>query len=131
MVSIPDNLPDVTKELVDLRKKPTTQERFKSYPALLQRFNELLTDCEDANTLKAVLQLDDGYYLLAGYRQRVIEKLLMLERTEAHLRAYALQLELFGDVDEYGNTNTDIGARIEALYQEAENLKNKDATDTR
>jgi hypothetical protein len=131
MVSIPDNLPDVTKELVDLRKKPTTQERFKSYPALLQRFNELLTDCEDANTLKAVLQLDDGYYLLAGYRQRVIEKLLTLERTEAHLRAYALQLELFGAVDEYGNANTNIGARIEALYQEAENLKNKDATDTR
>lgn len=123
MATIPNNLPDLTRELVSLRKKPSTQERFKSYPAMLQRFNQLLETCDDAATLKEVLRLDDGYYLLAGYRQRVIEKLLMLERTPAILRAYALQLELFGDVDDYGEANTDVEERVQALFAEADQLE--------
>ncbi len=123
MTTIPDNLPDLTRELVSLRKKPSTQERFKSYPAMLQRFNELLETCTDAATLKEVLRLDEGYYLLAGYRQRVIETLLMLERTPAILRAYALQLELFGDVDDYGEANTDVEERVQALFAEADRLE--------
>ncbi|MCA9915584.1 MAG: hypothetical protein KC496_19655 [Anaerolineae bacterium] len=123
MYEIPEDLSDLTRELVSLRKKPSTQERFKSYPAMLQRFNELLETCDDAATLKEVLRLDEGYYLLAGYRQRVIEKLLTLERTPAILRAYALQLEIFGDVDEYGEANTDIEERIEALFAEADRLE--------
>ncbi len=123
MSAIPDTLPELTRELVSLRKKPSTQERFKSYPAMLQRFNELLETCEDAATLKEVLRLDEGYYLLAGYRQRVIEKLLSLERTPATLRAYALQLELFGDVDDYGEADTDVEARVSALFAEADQLE--------
>jgi hypothetical protein len=129
MVNIPDNLPDLTRELVLLRKKPTTQERFKSYPALLQRFNELLAECADAGVLKKVLQLDEGYYLLAGYRQCVLEKLLSIERTDETVYLYAMQLELFGDVDKYGAANTDIESRIEALYREAEQLRNENATE--
>ncbi|MDQ7027824.1 MAG: hypothetical protein Q9P44_19960 [Anaerolineae bacterium] len=123
MLDIPDNLPDLTRELVNLRKKPTTQERFKSYPAMLQRFNDLLDDCEDADTLKEVLRLDTGYYLLAGYRQRVLEKLLSIERSAETVNLYAMQLELFGDINEYGEANTDIDERVEALYAEAEQLK--------
>jgi hypothetical protein len=122
MVDIPDNLPDLTRELVTPRKKPTTQERFKSYPALLQRFSELLAECDDAVVLKEVLRLDEGYYLLAGYRQRVIEKLLAMERTAETVYLYAMQLELFGDVDEYGAAITDVDERIEALYREAASL---------
>lgn len=124
MVDIPNTLPELTKTLVNLRKKPTTQERFKSYPAMLQKFNELLIACDDATILKEVLRLDSGYYLLAGYRQQVIEKLLEIERTAPILRTYAMQLELFGDVDEYGEADLDIDARVEALYAEAYQLDN-------
>ena len=128
-VTIPDNLPDLTRELVTLRKKPTTQERFKSYPALLQRFSELLAECDAAAVLKEVLRLDEGFYLLAGYRQQVIEKLLSIERTAETVYLYAMQLELFGDVDEYGAANTDIESRIEALYREAEQLRIENTTE--
>jgi len=124
LYQIPENLPDLTRELISLRKKPTTQERFKSYPAMLQKFNELLLVCDDAATLKEVLKLDSGYFLLAGYRQGVIEKLLKIERTAAMLRTYAMQLELFGDVDEYGEADLDIDDKVEALYAEANALDN-------
>jgi len=128
MIDLPDNLPDLTRDLISLRKKPTTQERFKAYPAMLQKFDELLTACEDAATLREVLRLDSGYFLLAGYRQRVIEKLLAIERTPQLVRTYAMQLELFGDVDEYGEANLEIDAQVEALYAEADALDDvKDA----
>lgn len=120
---VPNNLIDLTKELISLRKKPTTAERFKSYPAMLQKFEELLTVCDDVDTLKQVLKLDSGYFLLAGYRQRVIEKVLKLEPSAQMLRTYAMQLELFGDVDEYGEANLDIDERVEELYAEADRLE--------
>lgn len=122
--TVPDNLFDLTKELISLRKKPTTEERFKSYPAMLQKFDELLTVCEDITVLKQVLNLDSGYFLLAGYRQRVIETLLRLEPSAGMLRTYAMQLELFGDVDEYGEANLDVDYRVEELYAEADRLEN-------
>lgn len=122
MVEIANNLPDLTRDLISLRKKPTTQDRFKSYPAMLQRFNELLAVCEDVDTLREVLKLDAGYFLLAGFRQRVIEKLLEIERTPAMIRTYAMQLELFGEVDEYGEANLDIDDKVDALYAEADAL---------
>ena len=122
--TVPDNLIDLTKELISLRKKPTTEERFKSYPAMLQKFDELLTVCEDIAVLKQVLNLDSGYFLLAGYRQRVIETLLRLEPSAGMLRTYAMQLELFGDVDEYGEANLDVDDRVEELYAEADRLEN-------
>ncbi|MEL7434144.1 MAG: hypothetical protein AAFN11_09355 [Chloroflexota bacterium] len=125
MVEIADNLIDLTKDLINLRKKPTTEARFKSYPAMLQKFNELLVECTDETVLREVLRLDSGYFLLAGYRQRVIEKLLAIKRTPAMLRTYAMQLELFGDVDEYGEANLDIDDKVEALYAEADNLENR------
>ena len=121
---VPDNLIDLTKELISLRKKPTTEERFKSYPAMLQKFDELLTVCEDITVLKQVLSLDSGYFLLAGYRQRMIETLLRLEPSAGMLRTYAMQLELFGDVDEYGEANLDVDDRVEELYAEADRLEN-------
>lgn len=120
---LPDNLLDVTRELVSLRQKPTTEARFKSYPALLQRFTELLAICTDAAILRRVIELDDGYYLLAGYRQQVIEKWLMYERTPETLRLYAMQLMLFGDVDAYGAADTEVDARIEALEREANEME--------
>lgn len=120
--AVPDNLVDLTKELISLRKKPTTAERFKSYPAMLQKFNDLLTACEDEAILRQVLKLDSGYFLLAGYRQRVIEKLLTFNRSPAMIRTYAMQLELFGDVDEYGEANLDIDEHVEELYAEADKL---------
>lgn len=119
----PDNLPDITRDLVAIRKKPSTEERFKAYPTMLKQFSDLLASCDDASILREVLALDSGYYLLAGYRQQVIEKLLTMERTAESVRAYALQLELFGDVDDYGQANTDIDDRIEALYAEADALE--------
>lgn len=122
MPEIPDTLIEITKELIALRKKPTTQERFKSYPALLQRFNELLEDCDDVDTLETVLKLDDGYFLLANYRQRVLEKLLSIERSPELLRSYAMQLMLFGDVDEFGEANLNVDARVTALHEEADRL---------
>lgn len=120
MYTLPDTLLELTEELISLRKKPTTQERFKSYPAMLQKFSELLTQCDDAQTLKQVLKLDTGYYLLASYRQNVLEKLLKIERSPTILRSYAMQLELFGNVDDYGEADLDIDARVEALYAEAD-----------
>lgn len=122
MPEIPDTLIEITKELIALRKKPTTQERFKSYPALLQGFNELLEDCDDVDTLETVLKLDDGYFLLANYRQRVLEKLLSIERSPELLRSYAMQLMLFGDVDEFGEANLNVDARVTALHEEADRL---------
>lgn len=120
---VPDNLIDLTQELISLRKKPTTAERFKSYPAMLQKFDELLTVCEDIAILKQVLKLDSGYFLLAGYRQRVIETLLRLDPSAHMLRTYAMQLELFGDVDEFGHANLDIDDRVEELYAEADRFE--------
>lgn len=124
-MAIPETLPEITSELVAIRKKPTTEERFKSYPALLQRFTELVAVCDDAGTLRTVITLDDGYYLLAGYRQRVLERWLSLERTPEVLRQYALQLMLFGDVDEFGNEDLDVDDRVNALNDEAEQLENQ------
>ena len=122
MLELPNTLQEVTKELIILRKKPSTQERFKSYPALLQRFNDLLGTCDNPDTLKAVLELDSGYFLLAGYRQRVIEKLLSIQRTAEILRLYAMQLMLFGDTDDFGEADLDIDARVDALHKEADEM---------
>jgi hypothetical protein len=119
MYIIPDDLLAITRELILIRQKPTTQERYKAYPALLQRFNEQLAICTDVAILRGIIALDDGYYLLAGYRQRVLELWLALERTPEALRLYALQLLLFGDVDEFGAANTDVDERVTALEQEA------------
>ena len=120
---MPESLLEITQELILLRKKPSTQERWKSYPSLLQGFKEQLEQCEDVATLKEVLRLDSGYFLLAGYRQQVIEKLLSMERSPALLRAYALQLELFGDVDEVGAANLNVDAKVQALHDEADRLE--------
>lgn len=122
MYKVPDTLPELTKELILLRKKPTTQERFKAYPSMLQKFNELLIACDDEAILREVLRLDSGYFLLAGYRQRVIEKLLEMKRSPEMLRTYAMQIELFGDVDEFGEANLEIDDIVEALYAEADEL---------
>jgi hypothetical protein len=120
---MPETLLEITQELILLRKKPTTQERWKAYPSLLQAFIERLDECDNAAMLKEVLRLDSGYFLLAGYRQRVIEKLLKIERSPALLRAYAMQLELFGDVDELGEANLEVDAKVQALMDEADKLE--------
>lgn len=125
MYPIPQNLLDLTRELVSIRQKPTTQERFKAYPAMLQQFNDLLAACTDPLILRRVIELDNGYYLLANYRQKVLEKWLAYERTAEVLRLYAMQLLLFGDVDEYGEADTDVDERVAALEQEAEMLERK------
>jgi hypothetical protein len=109
----------LASELIALRRKPATEERYKAYPRLLQAFAEAVEACNDVVALRAVIALDSGYYLLAGYRQRVLEKWLALERTPEVLRLYANQLMLFGDVDVFGAANTDVGARIDALEAEA------------
>jgi hypothetical protein len=113
----------LASELIALRRKPSTEERYKAYPRLLQAFAEALDDCNDVETLRAVIALDSGYYLLAGYRQRVLEKWLALERTPEALRLYANQLMLFGDVDLYGAANTDVDERVDALEAEARALE--------
>ena len=92
---------------------------------MLQRFDALLSACDDPQTLKQVLDIDDGYYLLAGYRQRVIEKLLTLQRTPEHLRLYAMQLMLFGDVDNFGEADTETDARVAEIEAEADRLENE------
>lgn len=119
LYSIPNNLPDLTRELISLRKKPGTEARFKAYPAMLERFSELLEACEDIATLREVIELDQGYHLLAGYRQRVLEKWLTLERTPEVLRLMVVQLEFFGDVNELGAADTHVEKTIIALEAEA------------
>jgi len=119
---IPDDLLEVTRLLIEVRKRPGTEARYKAYPAMLQRFRDLLATCDDPATLRQIIALDSGYYLLAAYRQQVLEKLLAQQRSADILRAYALQLELFGDVDEFGEANTDVDAKVEALLREAESL---------
>ena len=121
-VDIANSLPALTRDLIALRQKPSTEERFKSYPAMLQRFSDLLAVCEDVAILREVISLDNGYYLLAGYRQQILEKWLTFERTAEVLRLYAMQLFLFGDVDQMGQANTDVEARVEALEREADDL---------
>jgi len=121
---VPDNLADLTRDLVIIRKKPGTQSRFKSYPMMLQRFKELIETTDDVDTLREVLKLDKGYYLLAGYRQQVLEKWLTIERTPENLRLYAMQLMLFGDVDDFGEANTEVDARVDELNAEADALEN-------
>jgi hypothetical protein len=114
---------ELTKELILLRKRPTTEERFKSYPRLLQAFKEALDACDDPSVLREVIRLDAGYYLLAGYRQRVLEKWLAYERTPEVLRLYARQLLMFGDVDEFGQAQTDVDSLVDALQAEADMLE--------
>ena len=121
-VDIPNSLPALTRDLIALRQKPSTEERFKAYPAMLQRFSDLLAVCEDVAILREVISLDNGYYLLAGYRQQILEKWLTLERTSEVLRLYAMQLFLFGDVDAMGGADTEVEGRIEALEREADEL---------
>jgi hypothetical protein len=121
-VDIPDSLPALTRDLIALRQKPSTEERFKAYPAMLQRFSDLLAVCEDVAILREVIHLDNGYYLLAGYRQQILEKWLTLERTSEALRLYAMQLFLFGDVDAVGRADTEVEERIQALEREADEL---------
>jgi hypothetical protein len=119
---------ELTKELILLRKKPTTEERFKSYPRLLQAFKEALDACDDPAVLREVIRLDAGYYLLAGYRQRVLEKWLARERTPEVLRLYARQLLMFGDVDEFGQARTDVDSLVDALEAEADALEQQAAS---
>lgn len=113
-------LQDLTRELIALRKKPSTPERWKAYPQLLQDFVGAVADCEEVATLREVIALDSGYYLLAGYRQKVLEKWLALDRSAEALRLYAMQLMLFGDVDDWGNAETALEERIESLEREAD-----------
>ena len=113
----------LTKDLIAIRKKPSTQARYKQYPQMLTDFREVVQACDDAGILKQVILLDSGYFLLAGDRQMVLEKLLDIERTPAILRTYAMQLELFGDVDDFGEANLDIDARIKELYIEADAME--------
>lgn len=115
-----NDLIQLTNDLIAIRKKPTTQERFKQYPQMLLSFRDLVDACTDDKLLKQVIKLDSGYYLLAGDRQLVLEKLLAMERSPIILRTYAMQLELFGDVDEFGQADLEIDARVQALYDEAE-----------
>lgn len=117
-----NDLIDLTNDLIAIRKKPTTQDRFKQYPQMLARFRDLVHGCDNSDLLKQVIKLDSGYYLLSGDRQMVLEKLLDIERTSAILRTYAMQLELFGDVDDFGEANLEVDARVQALYDEADNL---------
>jgi len=117
------NLIDITQDLIAIRKKPTTQDRYKQYPQMLARFRDYVQTCDDADILKQVIKLDSGYFLLAGDRQMVLEKLLTIERTPAILRSYAMQLELFGDVDDFGEANLETDARVEDLYDEADTLE--------
>lgn len=117
------DLIDLTKDLIAIRKKPTTQDRFKQYPQMLADFRELIHECDDTDILKQIIKLDSGYYLLSGDRQKVLEKLLNIERTPSILRAYALQLELFGDVDDFGEANLEVDVRVLALYDEADTLE--------
>lgn len=119
------SLLEIAAELIALRKKPTTQARFQQYPALLQAFRDAIATCQDAALLEQVLALDSGYHLLAGDRQRLIERLLSFGRTPTRLRLYAQQLELFGDVDEFGEADTDVAARVAALEAEADQLEGK------
>ena len=119
---IPDNLLDLTRELVRLRQKPTIKSRVQAYPTLLQRFVALLQACDDVDILREVIAIDSNYYLLAGYRQQVLERWLTLERTPEVLRLYAMQLMLFGDVDDYGEADTDVTDRVDALNAEADAL---------
>lgn len=124
-MTTPDTLIDITRELIALRKKPSTEARFKAYPALLLRFKELVDVCDDIATLREVITLDSGYYLLAGYRQQVLERWLSLGRTPENLRLYAHQLMLFGDVDEWGEANLGVDERVEALHREADALESE------
>lgn len=114
---------DIARELIALRKKPTTQDRITQYPALLQQFDAQLSQCDDVGVLRHIIELDSGYYLLAGYRQRVLEKWLGIERTPEVLRLYAMQLMLFGDVDAFGEADTDVDERVQALEAEADQLE--------
>nr|MCU0514925.1 hypothetical protein [Anaerolineae bacterium] len=100
-----------------------TQEHFKAYPALLQRFRDLLAACTDPAILRRTLALDNGYYLLAGDRQQMLEKWLACERTPEVLRLYAMQLMLFGNVDAFGEADTNTDALVAALEQEADALE--------
>ncbi|MCB9458561.1 MAG: hypothetical protein H6670_02845 [Anaerolineaceae bacterium] len=122
-----DSLLNITRELIALRKKPSTQVRFKQYPALMQQFSDLVDQCDDVATLRQIIELDSGYHLLAWYRQKTIEKWLSLERTPNVLRLYAMQLNLFGDVDAFGDADTDIDDRVLALEAEADALEKKNA----
>lgn len=116
-------LPDLTRELIAIRRKPGTQERFKSYPGVLAAFSAALAAHPPREVLREVITADSSYYLPAGYRQQVLEQWLAQERTPEVLRLYASQLMLFGDVDEVGEANTDTDARVEALEAEAARLE--------
>lgn len=118
-----DLMLQIAQDLIDLRKKPTTEERFKRYPTMLMQLREAIDACDDPARLKALIALDSGYYLLAGDRQRAIEKWLSYERTPEVLRLYAMQLMLFGDVDDYGEADTNVDARVDALNAEADTLE--------
>lgn len=116
-------LPALTRELVAIRRKPGTEDRFKSYPRLLQDFAAQLEICREVTVLREVIALDSGYYLLAGYRQKVLERWLSIERTPEALRLYANQLMLFGNVDDFGEANLDTDALVDQLNAEADTLQ--------
>ena len=118
--ALPDSLADLTRELIAIRRRPTTQQRYKSYPQLLARFAALVDGCDDVAQLRQVIALDSGYFLLAGYRQAVLQRWLMMDRSSEVLRLYAHQLLLFGDVDAFGEAETDVTDRVEALLREAD-----------
>lgn len=123
MSAIPTDPRELTRALVRLRQRPSTEAQFKQYPALLQAFQQAVATCQDVTILREVIALDSGYYLLAGYRQQTLERWLALERSAQVLRLYAMQLMLFGDVNEWGEADTDVDARVAALEAEADALE--------
>ena len=121
------DLIELTERLILIRKKPTTPENFQQYPNLLQEFRDAVASCKDPEMLRTVLKVDRGYFLPASDRQRTIERLLKIGgRNPESIRMYAKQLELFGDVDEFGSENFEVEKRIAKLYKEADKLENKD-----
>ena len=67
-------------------------------------------------TLKQVIKLDSGFWLIASIRQQILERLLDLgETTPFVLQNYRMQLDMYGYLNEDGRIEYENEERIAAI----------------
>lgn len=120
-----DGLQQLAQDIITMRKHPLKNNGARRYPAAAQQFDAAVRDCDDLDTLAAIIHLDSGHVLPPATIQRAYERLLAddAHRTAPRLRAYAFHLIMFGYTDADGMLVHDTDAQVDALHAEADQLE--------
>lgn len=117
-----DDLLQLAKDIIDMRKHPLKNNGARRYPIAAQQFDAAINVCEDMTVLREIIAVDTGHVLPSATKQHIFEKVLAndVQRTPDMLRAYGMHLVMFGYIDEAGMMVHDTDDMTDALFAEAD-----------